>query len=266
MESRGHMHKEVQLNKTLIPLIVTIAFVVSACGSKTPSPDDSTQTVFIPGVEIPSQTETVYIPGVEIPSKTETVFIPGVDLPALPDGAAQPYQTFENWLVYTSQDGSYAFSYPPEAVLHTGGVIGFPADEKHEGLSPEEYIAQLEEKLPGDLCVNVKLVTGFLSIQTPDGEKYGPPCGVTGVGDYEIVNKTDQVQLGRQTIEAKGYEVYDERSGVRTFIHEFFMLTTPGGSRIWFGADWADQGKTYQDYLPDRVILLKMISSFQEIE
>lgn len=188
--------------------------------------------------------------------------------PSMTPESIQPYLTFEGWQVYTSQDGSYAFSYPANAALTILGVTGFPTDEKPADMSFDEYVAKLQQMYPGDLCVRVNLEIGFLTIATPPNGQYGSPCGPTGIGDFDIVKSQHQILLGGVMVDAQKYEIYAKGASgqAAAFLDEFYVFDTPAGNLVTFGGDWNGKGRPYEDYRAEKEILLQIILSYQEAE
>ena len=126
----------------------------------------------------------------------------------MPAGAAT---AIPGWLTYTNAFLGYQFDYPPGAVISAEGVTGYPTEELPAGMTSDQFFAQLEATYPDQLCVNVQLPIAFLTIGAPEerGGKYSSPCGVSGIGAYTLVNKTETVTVGGQAYSAGGMEIYD---------------------------------------------------------
>ncbi len=188
--------------------------------------------------------------------------------PPLPTPTPTPILTstvVEGWFVYRNEFYDYEFSYPPETEISTQGVTGYPTDELPDNVTPAEYIVWLSEIYPDDICVGLQYGVGFITIQPPpdQGGKYGGPCGVTGVGDYDIADTTETVMIDEQAYLADGWEIY-ERDDEATFRSEFFFVHLEDGTRIDYGGYWADEGATYEDYLPIKETLLQILASYRK--
>jgi hypothetical protein len=170
------------------------------------------------------------------------------------------------WLTYTNAVLGYQFDYPPEAVITAVGVTGYPTDELPAGMTPDQYFALLERTYPAQLCVDVQLPIGFLTIGAPQerGGKYSSPCGVSGIGAYTIVNKTETIIVGGQAYAAGGMEIYDPQQN-NAFKSEVYYFTLEDGTRFNYGGDWLRLGLTHDNYLPYREILLRMMASYRAL-
>ncbi len=179
---------------------------------------------------------------------------------------AGPATAIPGWLTYTNAFLGYQFDYPPDAVITAVGVNGYPTEELPAGMTPDQYFALLEQTYPPQLCVDVKLPIGFLTIGAPTerGGKYSTPCGVSGIGAYTIVNKTETITVGEQAYQAGGMEIYDPQQN-NAFKAEIYYLTLGDGTRMNFGGDWMMTGRSHDDYLPNREILLRMMASYRPL-
>jgi len=177
-----------------------------------------------------------------------------------------PATAIPGWLTYTNAFLGYQFDYPPEAVITAEGVTGYPTEELPAGMTPDQFFAKLEATYPDQLCVNVQLPVGFLTIGAPQerGGKYSSPCGVSGIGAYTIVNKTEAVVVGDQNHTAGGMEIYDPQQN-NVFKAEIYYLTLGDGTRFNYGADWLMEGRSHDDYLPYREVLLRMMASYRPL-
>jgi len=187
---------------------------------------------------------------------------------ALPTPTPTPILTstvVEGWFVYRNEFYDYEFSHPPEAEISTQGVTGYPTEELPDNMTSAEYIVWLSEIYPDDICVGLQYGVGFITIQPPpdQGGKYGGPCGVTGVGDYAIVEITETVMIDEQIYLADGWEIY-ERDDEATFRSEFFFVHLEDGTRIDYGGYWVDEGATYEDYLPVKETLIQILASYRK--
>jgi hypothetical protein len=169
----------------------------------------------------------------------------------------------DGWLTYRNAGLRFELRYPPEAILSTKGVMGYSLEELPPGMTDDEFLASLVQKYPGDLCVGIEVRMGFITIQAPPdkGGKYTGPCGVTGIGAYDIIAKTETVLVDRRTYVVKILEVH-QRDAAGTFQSEFSSLQLEDGTQIDFGGHWLYSGDTYADYLPVKKILLQILESY----
>jgi len=166
----------------------------------------------------------------------------------------------EGWFVYQNDLLGYEFSYPPQARVASSGPDGYSPDDVPPGITLD-YFALLESIYPDDLCVGVSYETGFVTIQAPlnRGGKF-VTCGVTGVGDYDLIQKSETIIIAGQPYAATGYEVR-ERDAAATFRMEFLFTDLEDGTRIGYGGSEA----TYESYLPVKQILQQILGSYRQV-
>lgn len=220
-------------SRTLTPLIEATA--VPATTTPTPLPVTAVATTDIPPTE-----------SIPLPSATQT---------AIPSSAV-----VVGWLKYDNDFLGYQFSYPPEATIGTQGVTGFPTDELPQGMSAEAYRQQLETVYPDNLCVGVRTGLGFVTFVPSSAEegRYTVPCGVTGVGDYDLLELTEVVQIEGFPHTAKGWQAY-ERSEEALWQSEFYYITFADGSQIHYGSF----GGTQAQFEETKAVLLQIVTSFR---
>jgi hypothetical protein len=174
-----------------------------------------------------------------------------------------PYQ---GWLTYTNEDYSYQFRYPAEAEIHEAGVMGFPTEELPEGMSIDEYTAQLEEQYGERLCVSIGFSSGYIHISPPENESFKYAiCGRTGVGAGELIDKTEQVFVAGGMATANGFEFISDNDTL-PYHNETLVINLLDGTRIEYGAR-PTEGATYEDYLTEaKMVLLQILSTYETIE
>ncbi len=245
-----------------IPFLI-LAWIASACTpAPTPTPTippsaSATASPAAVRTAVPTQTATPTPTPTSLPSATATVT-------AVPTTVATS-TLIEGWLVYQNDLIGYEFSYPPQAEITSKGANSRPSDEElPPNMTPVEYLAQLRRTYPDDLCVVIQYDFSFVIIQAPpdQGGKYATPCGVTGVGDYDLIAKTETVIIDGRPYAARGWEVH-ERNEDATFLEEFFILQLEDGMRIDYGGTWARAGAFHTDYLPVKEILLQILASLR---
>ncbi|MEW6569015.1 MAG: hypothetical protein AB1449_12785, partial [Chloroflexota bacterium] len=183
-------------------------------------------------------------------------------LPPPTDTPPGPPTPIPGWLTYHNDLVGYSFDYPPEAELTSIGVTGFPTEELPPGLTPSDYFATLEATYPDDLCVSLNLPLAFLTIQAPydAGGRYSDPCGVSGIGVYDVVTADQTVLVGGTPYAATLTQLYVSGTGV--MVSEFMVLHLENGSRVDLGGSWESSG-SYEAYVAERDTLLTVLASFR---
>jgi putative hemolysin len=198
----------------------------------------------------PGMYDTVPAPNAEQPSPSPTV--EPVTQPAIPEG----------WQTFTNQRYGYQISYPPEAVVEWSGVMGVPTDEIPQGMTVDQYYAQLESTLSDNICVIIKYSLGYINIlpNWKENVKYNP-CGRTGVGAGEMVDKSEQITVNGQAYTAEGFEwlgggdMLDQHN-------ETMIVILDDGTRIEYGAS-PHSDASYQDYQTGtKNVLISIINTF----
>lgn len=174
----------------------------------------------------------------------------------------------EGWQVYINGAYGYQFSYPVDATITEIGVESFPADDLPEGMTPDEYLAQLRETYPDNLCVGVQYELGYINISAPPnrGFRYAL-CGRTGVGAGEMVDKSETVVMGEQTYTAAGFEFIGAWEPCETLDchNETLVIELADGTRIEYGAAPSETA-TYEDYLKSaKAVLLQILASYETL-
>lgn len=212
--------------------VVLILFVASSCSKN----GDETETPSI--VETPTSTP-------QILSATET----------------QEAEHPEGWNVFTNEVYGYKLLHPASASITLIGVKGIMTGEVPEGVSLEEYIAQLQELLTDKLCVSVEYQLGHILINAPPNSDFRyAACGLTGLGAGELIEKSEEIMIGGKTYVFDGFEfIGDEETPDVHF--EFFRLEMQDGTMIEFGSS-TDSTSAYEEYLETtKETLLQIIAS-----
>jgi hypothetical protein len=163
----------------------------------------------------------------------------------------------DGWHTYENEFLGYRFSYPPEARVRIQGLTGFPLDELPEEMTVEAYQTQLEATYPDDLCVSVGYQNSFITFvpAAEAGGRYTVPCGVTGVGDDDLVEVTETFLIDGRPCTAGGLEFY--REGVWQGVFYFLPLTEH--ISVHYGKSQGSQAL----FLDAQETLRQIISSFR---
>jgi hypothetical protein len=207
--------------------------------------------------QVPAGTSSEPAP---VPTADATVTVP-VDV-AAPTVASKP-TSIPDWLTYHNSMIGYSFDYPPEAVLTTSGVTGYPSEELPPGVESGQYFATLEATYTEALCAGIELpsVSFVLEASDDEGGRYGGPCGVTGIGVYDVQTEKSPITIGGEALTLKTTRLYEV--GTDTLVDEFGSVSLSDGTRLSFMSHWQEPGLTYEDYLADRAIILQVMSSYR---
>ena len=218
-------------------------------------------------IDKPVSSPTIIAPSESLPLSTPTASATSTQPPSAP---ATPSTTatsllatgtpLEEWFVYKNTFYGYQINYPPKANIGIEGVIDYPSDEKPENLSHDAYLDQLKETYPGDICVVITYMTGFVTIRAPldNGGRYTSHCGTSGIGaDYDTVEKTEVVMVNGEPYTAEGVELHRSTDKTRGAVRELFYLYLPDGTQIHYGRaiSFPDEGHVKE-------VLMQIISSY----
>jgi len=219
--------------------LLSLPIMLLACNTLTPA--TATAPTLAPTIEPSAQ------PATEVPPPT----IP-------PEPTAIP-----GWLTYHNAMVGYSFDYPPEAALSTSGVTGYPSEELPAGLGPGQYIATLEATYAEALCAGIELPSASFVLWAPDdkGGRYGGPCGVTGIGVFDIRAEHSPITIDGEALSLKTTRLYEV--GTDTLVDEFGTVSLSDGTRFTFVSHWQEHGLTYEDFLADRALILQVIGSYR---
>ena len=166
---------------------------------------------------------------------------------AVPGTTPEAIDLYSGWETYTSERYGYSFRYPVNATITESGVMGFDPETLPEGMTIETYMGQLMEAYGEDLCVHVENGLGYITITAPENADFRyTPCGRTGMGTGERVDRSMEVEVAGQTIQAVGYEMQGESETLDSH-NETFILALDNGLRIEFGSVLRPDA-TYADY------------------
>ena len=185
---------------------------------------------------------------------TATPPTPSPTVPPIPTSAE-----VDGWLVYENDFLGYRFSYPPEARIRVQGFTGFPMDELPENLTVEEYQAQLEAEYPDNLCVTVAYQAVFIAF-VPSYDtvgKYTVPCGVTGVGDFEIRTEGVSFVIDGRQVSGSLHRMF---GGEGNWRGEFTLLEASDGLGIHYGST---NDATHEGFLDAQETMMQIVSSLR---
>jgi hypothetical protein len=202
-------------------LLLGIFLLLAACSGK-----GDTETVTPSIVETPEGTP------LQLPSETPLAVTPH------PQG----------WELYINQVYGYQLYHPPSATVTFTGAQGVRAEEVPDGVSPEEYLVQLQNLLSEQLCVLLEYELGYIQISAPTnaGFRYAI-CGLTGVGVGEMTDKSEDIEIGGSTYRFNGFEFLGDEETPEVHF-EIFSYEMEDGTRIEIGSIPGPTG-TYEEYL-----------------
>jgi len=170
--------------------------------------------------------------------------------------------------VYINEDYRYQLRVPPTAKITEFRIQGFPTDELPEGMTAEEYMAQLRERYGDKLCVHIEHGLGYMYISAPPNEAFRyATCGRTGIGVGETVGRSEEVSIMGQTYTAGGYEFIGASRPCEALEchNETFVVVLEDGTRIEYGAR-PEPTASYKDYLmKGRDMLLQILASYEPV-
>ena len=245
-----------------VAAILPVSHPTLPADGSAPVPDGEFETYFRDvEQQLDAQDSSTFTPDLSLLDE----MIRSLELPqATASAVGEPESPPEGWQTYVNDVYGYQFSYPASATIEELGVAGFPADELPEGMSADEYLAQLRETYTSKFCIGVKVELGTIySAALPDAlAKYGP-CGRTGVG-YEIASKSETVVVGGESYTATGFE--ELGPGEELAYHgETLYVQLANGLRIEYGS-LPSEAATYADYVATtKRVLLQILASFEQI-
>jgi hypothetical protein len=184
-------------------------------------------------------------------------------------------EVISDWPVFVNDRYGYQFQYPPQAIISLHGPQGFSADEKPADMTADQYMDSLLKEYTNQLCVEIEYSLGWIYIAAPPNkERMLTPCGPTGLGAGEIIEKIETIAIGEALYQASGVEfklqVMDSEgnpiTGENLDLHgEMFGFELEDGTRIRFGST-PNHDATYEDYLiKTKEVLLQIIATYEKL-
>jgi hypothetical protein len=181
-----------------------------------------------------------------------------------------------DWPVFVNDRYNYQFRYPIEATISFHGPAGFPSEDLPDGMTADQYLDELTKTYTDRLCVGIHYSLGVIYISAPPNTGvFYTPCGPTGVGSGEVINKVENVVVGDTLYQASGMEILLEVSdgvggvmrGETLDMHsEMFYVTLEDDTRIFFGSIPVHDA-TYEDYLmKTREFLLQILRTYEDLD
>ena len=196
------------------------------------------------------------------PQPTQTPTLEPTQEVVIPPTATPTEDPYAGWLTYVSALYGYQISYPPNASISFAGVSGYDPNEVPAGMTPEDYLTQLQQTYGDELCVTIMYSLGYINISPPENESFHYAiCGRTGVGVGDMIDKTENIVIENQSYTAEGFEWLG--GGETLDLHnETMVLYLSDGTRIEYGST-GDSSGTFQDYLANtRPTLLQILGTF----
>jgi hypothetical protein len=142
-------------------------------------------------------------------------------------------------------------------------------------MTDDQFMDSLLKEYTNQLCVQIEYSLGWIYIAAPPNkEKMYTPCGPTGLGAGEIINKIENIFIGGRLYQANGVESMFQGmdnagnpiTGETLDLHgEMFLVELEDDTVIRFGSmlrnDW-----TYEDYLmKTKEVLLQIIATYEAL-
>jgi hypothetical protein len=184
----------------------------------------------------------------------------------LPSPTPKPNLTpVGQYSIYVNDVFGYQLKVPAEATITEGGVESFPSNELPAGMTDDEYENQLRAKYPGKLCTGVRYKLSMVLISAPPNQyaRYAP-CGTTGIGDFEVITRTEMITIEGQPYTAKGWEVKGPDESLAHH-YEFFRVTLTDGAEIEYGS-WPEETATFADYQKIKGRMLQIVTSYMKLK
>jgi len=199
-------------------------------------------------------------------SRFEVVEDPSAALPPAPDWP----EADDGMIEYLNEDYGYQLRVPPTALITESGPEGFLAADIPEGMSADDYLAQLQEQYGNQLCVRIEYALGYMNISAPPNEGFRYAiCGLTGLGVGDVVQKSEEVNIAGQTYTFQGFEWIGNTapcSPPRETLDchfENMSVVLHDGTQIQFGTRHEPTAR-FEDYLmKGRDMLLRVIASYE---
>jgi hypothetical protein len=181
-----------------------------------------------------------------------------------------------DWPVFINDRYSYQIKHPMGGVISLFGPLSFSMDDVPEDMSPEQYLDSLQKEYTDRLCVEIKYSLGWIYNAAPPNKGKGwTPCGPTGIGAGEIINKIEITAVGDLLYQTNGTEFKLQMvnsdgipyTGETLDMHgEMYRIELEDGTVIRFGSQ-PRHDATYEDYLmKTKETLLQIISTYEGLE
>jgi hypothetical protein len=238
--------------RSFVGLALLLCLLSLGCGDLFPWPTSepmATPTEYTPATGTPT----------ELPAATATPTEAPTATPELP--AACP----DGWLEYVDDMFNYRICYPPDATLTQSGVSGVPTDEVPAGMTPSEYMDQIQAQYGDHLCISIDYLLGYVNIAPPPNAQFQYAiCGRTGVGTGTMNPGTETLEIQGIPYDAQGYEhICDTMVSELLDCHnETYVLRLADDTRIEYGAGPSGTN-TYADYLiTTKDVLVQIVESY----
>ena len=178
-----------------------------------------------------------------------------------------------DWPLFVNDRYGYQIKYPMNATISLFGPEGFSMEDLPEDMTPEQYMDSLLKEYTNQLCVQIEYSLGWIYIAAPPNkEKFLTPCGPTGLGAGEIINKIETIAVGDQyyqangvefmlhTVDSDGNQIISETLDIHG---EMFGIHLQDGTVIRYGS-FPRHDATYEDYMmKSRETLLQILATYQ---
>ena len=166
---------------------------------------------------------------------------------AKPISQVTPFDPLADWQTYSNPMFSYQIRYPENAVLEELPIVSFDSSELPEGMTPAEYMSQLEVKYGSSLCIQITYALGYLTISAAPntGNRY-VTCGRSGTAAGDLDGISEMININGKELTAQGYHIKGSSDALDQS-GEVLWVEMDDGTVLEFGSI-PENSATFTDY------------------
>lgn len=179
-----------------------------------------------------------------------------------------------DWKTYKNVKYGYELKYSEGAAISLAREedFSYETDEKGEpkleelkNIQPEQRFNYLFNKFGGEICVTINYKLGYINVSAKENNdaRY-VICSPTGVGVHAEAIK-EEANIGGKIYQVGG--MYQDDPSEKNLFgdSEFLVVDLENGIRVTYGSK-SDRNATYEDYLKDKEVLKKILSTFKFLD